>query len=455
MTAQLLPAWWGDVEALADVLVEAQRLAPAVADTPLPALDWAERFALLRTGDGRVLRFGEVGRDYQRDILADVSPRIVILKSRQIGISQTAAFLVAHEARYGGTAVVVSRTEDQAGLFLDYVYTALGGDPDCPGFVSENMFSLELANGGRALTQPASRSSGRGIAATLVVIDEMAWQLYAQQIYTSVLPMLSETGGRLVVLSTPNGQGDQFHQLWQAAQIDGSPWSPHLLPWQVHPVWRDTPGWREERLDELGEVGFAQEHDCDFVASGAAVFDPDEIAKLWRMPALLAPQRDHRYVTGWDIARRRDAFVGATIDVSTSPFQLAAFNRQLHIPYPVQASTIETRHKAYQGTTVVESNGVGDPLIEFLTIAVDPFTTSALTKRQAVDALKLLIQREELIAPDVPETQQLKRELLMYQWDDKNLMQDCVMALAIAALKAGRPVRRRPTRWDGTVQYAP
>ncbi len=387
-----------------------------------------------------MLRYGDVARDYQDAILADQADRIIILKSRQIGISQTVAFVAAHEAVHGGTVVWISRNGEQASLSLDYVYTALSRC-DHPAYTAENAQSLEMANGGRVITQPATRSAGRGIPATLVIVDEQAWQQYARLIFTAVVPMLAETGGRLIVLSTPQGQGNLFHELWEGAQDAASAWSPHFLPWGVHPDWDDE--WAEARRAEMGVEAFAQEHDCDFLRSGAAVFEPDDIAALWRSPALLPPEQGHRYVSVWDIARRQDAFVGCTLDVSTSPFRLVAFERELRLPYPVQAQRIEARHRAYTGQTVVESNGVGDPLIEFLSVTVEGFTTTALTKRQAIDALKLLLQRRELIAPHIP---QLARELAMYQWDDKELVQDCVMALAIAALKAGRPVQELPYR---------
>jgi hypothetical protein len=62
------------------------------------------------------------------------------------------------------------------------------------------------------------------------------------------------------------------------------------------------------------------------------------------------------------------------------------------VPYPVVQTSIEDRHRA-QGPTYVESNGVGDPVIENLTVPVEPFTTTAKTKVQAIQALQLLIQQ--------------------------------------------------------------
>lgn len=413
---------------------------------PLPRLDpydWAMARGTLRTADGTTLRYADVARAYQDDLLRDLARRVIVAKSRQIGISQVLAFVVAVEMLNGGTALVISRDQGAAGEFLGYVRTALLGDPDAPALVTDNAYELVLANGGRAVAQPATRKAGRGMPATLVVLDEQAWQEYADLIWTAILPTLATTDGRLFVLSTPNGYGNLFHRLWEEAQRAGAGWSQHFLPWWHHPQWGRDPDWAARKKDEdrLTDEQFAQEYDVDFARSGSAVFDPEQVARLWRLPPLqpgLQPAvLGHTYVKGWDIARKQDAFVGFVFDISTSPFQVAHFERHLRLSYPDQARTIERVHAAYPGETWVESNGVGDPLIQFLAIAASEFTTTALTKRNAIDALLLLIQREELVSPQIPEW---ARELLTYQRDDKNLQQDTVMASAIVALAAGRPV---------------
>lgn len=383
-----------------------------------------------------------MARPYQRALLADRAARRIVLKARQIGISQTIAFEVAYEMLAGGTALIISRDQKTAGEFLGYVRTAILGDPEIPALVTDNSEELVLPNGGRAVAQAATRKAGRGIPATLVVLDEQAWQEYAELIWTAVLPTLAETKGRLIVLSTPNGYGNLYHQLWEGAQDTDSAWSPHFLPWRVHPEWGKDDDWPEKkkREDRLTDEQFAQEFDCDFARSGSAVFDPEQVARLWRLSSFQPARDGHRYVKGWDIARKRDAFVGFVFDISTSPFQVVHFERHLRLSYPDQAARIEQIHRAYPGETWVESNGVGDPLIQFLSIVVKEFTTTALTKRNAIDALLLLIQRDELISPPIPEW---SRELLVYQRDDQHLMQDTVMAAAIVALAAGRPVVHR------------
>ncbi len=406
------------------------------------ALAWSREHAIIRTASGVVLRYADVARDYQDAILADTASRIIVAKSRQIGISQVAAFLVALEGVSGGTAVVVSRNENQAVKFLRYVRTVIGGMDVT--LAHNNTKSLVFANGGSIEVQAATPGAGRGVAATLVVLDEMAWMEYGDEIYTAVTPALAETNGRLLVLSSVKGRNNLFARLWEAAQDEASPWSAHFLPWHVHPVWRDIPDWpaKKKESDNLTDEAFAQEYDVDFLRSGGEVFDQTEIDNLFRLnggaEALDGPKPGHRYVSGFDIGRHNDAFVGFTFDVGAAPFRVAAYERHLNMPYPQQAARIEERARLFPGKVLVESNGIGDPLIEFLRVPVTPFTTTAISKRNALDALKLLMQRGELVAPDIP---QWRRELSVYAHQDKDLVQDTVIAAAITALAAGRPVR--------------
>jgi hypothetical protein len=84
------------------------------------------------------------------------------------------------------------------------------------------------------------------------------------------------------------------------------------------------------------------------------------------------------------------------------------------------------------GKTWVESNGVGDPVIENHTESVEPFVTTVKTKTQAIQALQLLVQQGRFKHGE----EQLDREMSLYQHDDKALIQDSVMAAAIAAYQA-------------------
>jgi hypothetical protein len=396
------------------------------------------------------LRFGAVIRDYQTTLLehAAIHDRMIVVKARQIGISQTLAFIAAYEACRGGTVLVVSRTGKQATLFLQYVYTALLDAPH-PPYKRENQETLEFDGGGAVYVEAASRGAGRGIAASMVILDEMAWMEYGDDIFTAVMPTLSN-GGKAILCSTPYGRNNLFYRLWAGADTT---WDRHHLPWNCRTDWAADPTWAQVKTDEIGREAFAQEYDCDFAISGGAVFDEADIAALFSLEALAPPVAGHRYLTAWDIGRRHDATIGVTFDLTAKPYRLVAYERFVQASFPDQQASIEQRHKCYPGRTLVEANNQGDPVIENLTVRVESYETTAKSKKNMIDALQLLLQRRELAAPPIA---QIERELTNYQREDRDLVQDCVMALAIAAQAlAGRTtlasavLLKRASTWRG------
>jgi len=101
----------------------------------------------------------------------------------------------------------------------------------------------------------------------------MAWMEYGDDIFTSIMPTLSN-GGKCIVCSTPYGRANKFYQLWAGGDHT---WSRHNLPWSQREDWAADPTWADSKRDEIGREAFAQEYDCDFAVSGGAVFDEADI----------------------------------------------------------------------------------------------------------------------------------------------------------------------------------
>lgn len=411
--------------AVAVAEAEAALLAPVSAPS---ALDWARQHATVVTPNGRE-RFAPY--PYQVRFLSDPSPRRIVLKARQVGMSLAVAVEALHEAltRPDRQILLVSRNGDLARQLITYCRHSLAGLSSGHRIERENLSELVFANGSRILSLPATPATGRGFPATSVYLDEFAWADYADLIYDAVVPTLGD-GGRLTVLSTPNGRANLFFRLWQG--LEGGAWSPHRIRWDDCP--RYTAEWADERRREMTRQAFAQEYDCDFVASGEAVFDADDLARCsdGHDPD---PVGCSRYVTAWDIGRRRDHTVGITLGLRGDIWHVVAYERRLD-PYPVVQAAIERRAAAFPGEHWVESNGPGDPVIENLSVRVGSFVTTAKTKTQAIEALQLLIQRGRFKHAEP----QLGRELGLYQWSDEKLIQDSVLAAAIAVWAAEKPV---------------
>ncbi len=402
---------------------------PTVRNTPPTPLAWAKDHATLVLAEGRI-RFEPY--PYQRDILDDRSPRRLILKARQTGISNTVAIEALHAAltQPSTTTLFVSKNQDAASELIRYCQHALAGlQTPVPALTKETQGALEWANGSRIISLPSTPSTGRSAAAQRVYLDEFAFCAYDQLIYESIVPTLSR-GGQLTVLSTPKGRANMFYRLWGG--LEGGDWSRHEIHWQDCPLYRDNPEWEPRMRATLTRQSWAQEYDCDFVASGDAVFDAADLARCGDGYDADVGTCE-RFISAWDIGRRQDHTVGITLGLRANAWHVVAFERILE-PYPVVQAKIEARCRQFRGDHWVESNGVGDPVIENLTTRVEPFTTTAKTKVQAIQALQLLVQRGEFKHAEP----QLAREMGLYQWDDKDLVQDSVMAAAIAAHATGQ-----------------
>jgi hypothetical protein len=96
----------------------------------------------------------------------------------------------------------------------------------------------------------------------------------ADIIWTAASSTLS-TGGKALLLSTPNGVGNFFHKMWQQAESKENKFNPILLDWRVHPE-RDQ-AWRDRQTELMGELQASQEHDASFIFSGNTVVPPEII----------------------------------------------------------------------------------------------------------------------------------------------------------------------------------
>jgi len=398
----------------------AQQGKAEVAPETLSPLEWARRHAtIILPTEGR-RPFDPY--PYQAKLLEDRSPRRIILKARQTGISNTIAIEALHRAitRPDTTELFISRSQAAATELIQYTQRAMIGLTSIPKTTKENQFRFEFANGSRIISLSASPKTGRGIAASDVYLDEFAFTLYDAQIYESIFGTIS-TGGTMTILSTPNGRANMFYRLW--AGLEGGEWSRHSIHWSDCP--RYDKAWEQKTRASMTRQSFAQEYDLDFLTSGEAVFETEDLArcKVGHNPS--GPFEE--YITAWDIGRRKDHTVGITIGRIGETWHEVAYDRVL-LPYPTVGAMISSRKRAY-GPSWVESNGVGDPLIEFLDEDVDPFTTTAKSKVQAIQALQLLVQQGRF----KHNNEQLDRELSLYQWDDKALVTDSVLASAIAA----------------------
>ena len=235
---------------------------------------------------------------YQEDAVEKFTQfdRNIILKSRQLGISTLIAGYSLWMILFNNdkNILVVAIDQTTSKNLVTKVRVMFENLPSWLKIKSaeDNKLSLRLINGSQIKAVASTGTSGRSEALSLVIIDEAAFVDNAEELWASLQQTLS-TGGRGIILSTPNGTGNFFHKLWTAAETGQNKFNTLRLPWQVHPE-RDI-AWRKRQDEELGIRLAAQECDCDFSTSGNTVIDPTILAELLRTNA-----KDPLYQRGFD-----------------------------------------------------------------------------------------------------------------------------------------------------------
>lgn len=204
--------------------------------------------------------------------------RIIILKSRQLGISTLIAGYALWMILFQNdkNCLVVAIDQNTSKNLVTKVKVMFDNLPSWLKLkaVESNKLSIRLSNGSQIKAVSSTGTSGRSEALSLVIIDEAAFVDGAEDLWASLQQTLS-TGGQGILLSTPNGTGNFFHKMWTKAEAGENKFKTLRLPWQVHPE-RDQ-SWRDRQEAELGVRLAAQECDCDFSTSGNTVVSPDLI----------------------------------------------------------------------------------------------------------------------------------------------------------------------------------
>ncbi len=303
----------------------------------------------------------------------------IVLKSRQMGISTlTAAYSLWLMTFHNDKNILcISITQETAKEIVTKVRFANDNLPSwlkvpC---VEDNRLSLRLKNGSQIKAVSSAGTAGRSSALSLLIIDEAAFIDGIEEIWLSAQYTLS-TGGRSIILSTPNGVGNFFHKTWVEAEENEKSgkkgFNTIRLPWHLHPE-RDQ-AWRDKQTELSGVKGAAQECDCDFSTSGNQVVSVD-VLEFYKQTYIKDPierrgnnqdlwiwdypNYSKNYLVTADCARGDGADFSAfhVIDVDTME-QVAEYKGQLTTKdYGNLLVTVATEYN--NALLVVENNNVG------------------------------------------------------------------------------------------------
>jgi len=221
----------------------------------------------------------------------------IVLKSRQLGMSTlSAAYAVWLTLFQRDKNVLIIATKlSVAQNFITKVKTMIRSLPKwlvLPEIVTNNKQLIEFSHGSSIKAIPTSEDAGRSEALSLLIIDEAAFVRNFDELWMGLYPTIS-TGGRVIILSTPNGVGGQYYKLYTDADAGLNEFKPIKLPWDIHPE-RDE-AWFNETTKNLSTRQISQEYLCDFASSGETFLSHEDIE--W-VRQIIRPPRER---TGFDM----------------------------------------------------------------------------------------------------------------------------------------------------------
>jgi len=394
----------------------------------------------------------------------------IVLKSRQLGLSTlVAAYAVWLAVFYKDKNILVIATKLAIAMnFIRKVKIVLRNMPKwllLPEMVENNKQSVLFSNGSQIKAVPTSDDAGRSEALSLLIVDEAAFVKNFDEVWTGLYSTLS-TGGRAIILSTPNGVGNMYHKLYADAEAGVNEFHHTKLLWDVHPD-RDQ-AWFDQETKNMTQTQIAQELLCDFAASGNTFLQPNDIEYLrssvkapierWGPQAGVwmwkYPRTGIKYVISADVSRGDSADFSTFHVIDTENSEVVCEFKGKTPPDEFAIVLGEAGRKYFDALICPENNSYGYALIMKLVelnypnmyyaneadrysynnnIAKIGFQTNAKTRAQILTKLEEVLRRKQLRSY----SSRLYDELKTFVWKNgkaqakKGTNDDLVMSLAI------------------------
>lgn len=418
--------------------------------------------------------------DYQEALVdtIDKNSRTVILKSRQLGVSETVCCYLLYRSvtQPGFSSVVFSQTGNDASKLARRIrLMALSLGSLCPEIASDNLMFLEFKGLGGIHFQAPTARGGRSIPSVSVLFfDEAAHISDIEALYQAASPTLAMVGdnAKVIVNSTPAGRQGWYYRLLvggvgelqqvteQAEHIRNDradrhytawvhkKWAKVLLHWKAHPIYGADPEWatKKREEDELTESQWNQEYELDFAEAERNVFSIEIIENAYTNIGYAEPQAGAKYFAGLDPNfGGDDAFTLSMWQHLGDSFRLV---NELSLARKGKQYCLEhaiAMLEAYRPEVVtIESNGGGILYADEITaslpyLRVETLHTSNQNKIANTDRLALYMERRQIIFPpdsilahELPHFVETARGATRTREAEAGFHDDAIMATAIA-----------------------
>ena len=324
----------------------------------------------------------------------------ILRKFRQAGCTTIAAAYSLWMAIFQKhkSIVILSKGDAESTEVLDRIKLMYDELPAFlkPGIVEDNKHTLKLNTYSVIKSRPSGKQSGRSLAGSFLIIDEAAFIENIDTIWAAVYPIIS-TGGRAFVLSTVNGIGNWYHDVYQNAIKGDNSFNPIDINWQQHPEYSYNPDfdhlytemskkgldihkWEETTRKNMPLKQWLQEYECSFLGTGETYVEGEVLKRIKnqtndayytkynnRMRVWQDPQPQYNYVISCDTALGRDRDFSAFHIINMYNGQQVAEFYSNKTPINEFAKIIAREGMLYNIAHVIcERNTIGNNLIDWL-----------------------------------------------------------------------------------------
>src|SRR5690349_10152313 len=180
----------------------------------------------------------------------------IIRKFRQAGVTTIASLysLWLSIFKKHKTIPILSIGDRESKEVLERIVLAYDELPPflTPRILKRNEHVLELETGSKIKSIPSAKTSSRGLAGSLLVIDEAAFIENIGELWKAAYPVLS-TGGAAFIISTVNGMagpGAFYYETYRGAMEGSNAFNPIDIHWREHPEYNWTKGY-EDLYEEM------------------------------------------------------------------------------------------------------------------------------------------------------------------------------------------------------------
>lgn len=313
---------------------------------------------------------------------------------------------------------------------------------------------IELSNG-VSIHAASTKNKGRHIESgdfDLIGFDEPEDEPHLEYVIDKVLvPRMFRRGGVLDLIGTPKDSPQYLDWYRRGAPVGDDFYDEryvdHKNYWSMNSSSFENPFASQETIEKFSntkdEKVIQERLYGKFVSFTNSAF-PEEAVHLCldpELPVAMEPSHGRIYVTGVDFGRKNDFTVAVTLDVTEVPYTMVHFGRWGGgaVSWEFIFNQLYSIFSTYQSEFFVDATSSGgDMQVEYLRelgVFYKQFIYSPAKKVILINNLQDIMARGKVKFGYVPE---LREELRFYPRDlnDKNFDTDCVMALALACLRA-------------------